>query len=84
MSVVMQSEKLHGPPSYFTPDWGMAWESIRKLADLRPHSLIPGHGRPVSSETLADDLQKLAENFDKNEIPTSGIYGPASCTECKQ
>uniref|UniRef100_A0AC35F392 Metallo-beta-lactamase domain-containing protein n=1 Tax=Panagrolaimus sp. PS1159 TaxID=55785 RepID=A0AC35F392_9BILA len=78
VSVVLQSEELHGPPSYFTPDWKTAWESIKKLAALRPHSLIPGHGRPISDEKLADELQKLADNFDKKEIPSSGMYANMS------
>uniref|UniRef100_A0A914QR38 Metallo-beta-lactamase domain-containing protein n=1 Tax=Panagrolaimus davidi TaxID=227884 RepID=A0A914QR38_9BILA len=78
ISVVLQSEELHGPPSYFTPDWKTAWESIKKLAALRPHSLIPGHGRPISDEKLADELQKLADNFDKKEIPSSGMYANMS------
>src|SRR2546423_1509879 len=47
-----QRPEPHGPPMYFTPDWGSARESLRHLADYSPASAIPGHGPPMRGERL--------------------------------
>ena len=60
---VTQPAELHGPPSYFTSDWGAAKVSVRKLAALRPRTLAPGHGRPLAGDGVAEALDRLAANF---------------------
>jgi glyoxylase-like metal-dependent hydrolase (beta-lactamase superfamily II) len=47
------------PLRLFTSDWGMAKQSARKLAELRPKILAAGHGRPLTEET-ADRLEAWA------------------------
>ena len=64
-----QPAELHGPPSYFTSDWGQAKISVRKLAALRPSTVAPGHGRPLSGEGVAAALDKLAADFERLAIP---------------
>jgi glyoxylase-like metal-dependent hydrolase (beta-lactamase superfamily II) len=48
-----------GPPRYTTWDWAMALGSIRVLAELEPHVLAPGHGRPLCKAT-SEALHALA------------------------
>lgn len=72
--VLTQKMEISGPPRYLTTDWTAAWESVRKLAALRPAVAVTGHGRPVSGQELTDGLQKLAEEFDRIAIPDYGKY----------
>lgn len=72
--VLTQEMEISGPPRYLTTDWTAAWESVRKLAALRPAVAITGHGRPVSGPILSDGLQKLANEFDRIAIPDYGKY----------
>jgi glyoxylase-like metal-dependent hydrolase (beta-lactamase superfamily II) len=69
--LLSQKRELHGPPSYFTPDWGAAHESIRRLAELRPTTVATGHGLPMSGADVADKLTSLAETF---QPPLHGRY----------
>lgn len=64
-----QPAELHGPPGYFTSDWGAARASVRKLADLEPSTVAPGHGRPLAGAEVAAGLAKLAAEFDRIAIP---------------
>ena len=64
-----QPAELHGPPSYFTSDWGAARESVQKLAALQPTTVAPGHGRPLAGENVASALQRLAAEFDRIAVP---------------
>src|SRR5437764_9526511 len=68
------SPELHGPPSYYTPDWDAARQSVEKLAALRPTAIAPGHGLPMCGDEVADQLRKLAINFDRIAIPDHGKY----------
>jgi glyoxylase-like metal-dependent hydrolase (beta-lactamase superfamily II) len=63
--------ELHGPPMYFTADWGAARESVQRLAALKPEVAITGHGEPVSGPTLTEGLDRLAEAFDQVALPAS-------------
>lgn len=67
--VITQKQEMHGPPAYFTIDWQAAWESVKKLEALKPSIAISGHGLPLADDELRSDLEKLATNFDKTEIP---------------
>lgn len=46
MSVATLSEKISGPPKYFTKDWKTAERSVRHIRGLRSLLPIPGHGQP--------------------------------------
>ena len=66
---VSQPAELHGPPAYFTSDWSAAQVSVRKLAALRPQTVVPGHGRPLTGVQVPDALQKLAADFVRVAVP---------------
>lgn len=68
-AAVAQKPELHGPPSYFTSDWLHAKESVRKLAELNPLTVAPGHGRPIRGSDVSTALHALASTFDKVAIP---------------
>jgi glyoxylase-like metal-dependent hydrolase (beta-lactamase superfamily II) len=73
-SSVAQRRELSGPPAYFTIDWDTAERSVSVLASLRPAVLAAGHGKPISSVTLAADLAALARDFHQRVRPTHGRY----------
>jgi glyoxylase-like metal-dependent hydrolase (beta-lactamase superfamily II) len=62
-AAVAQPPELHGPPSYFTSDFGAAAQSIRRLAMLQPRIVAPGHGRPLAGLELTNKLHQLAADF---------------------
>jgi glyoxylase-like metal-dependent hydrolase (beta-lactamase superfamily II) len=68
-AALAQKAELHGPPAYFTSDWSAAGESVRKLARLNPTIVAPGHGKPLSGESVPDALRTLAANFDAIAVP---------------
>lgn len=72
--VITQELEISGPPRYFTTDWHAAWESVKKLAELKPTIAITGHGLPMSGELLTNSLRKLVNEFDKIAIPNHGRY----------
>jgi glyoxylase-like metal-dependent hydrolase (beta-lactamase superfamily II) len=73
-AVATQEAELHGPPMYFTPDWGSARESVRTLAALRPEVVLSGHGRPLHGPEMRTALDALAERFDEVAVPKHGKY----------
>lgn len=74
LAVMTQDLDIHGPPTYFTPDWDQARTSVQKLAALEPAYAITGHGRPVSGTLLQEGLSRLAADFDRLAIPEHGRY----------
>lgn len=74
MSVATQSEKISGPPKYFTTDWKAAENSVKQLRDLRPLLLIPGHGKPMRGEELTKSLEMLVNYFDQIAKPEQGRF----------
>ena len=68
-AALAQQPELHGPPSYFTSDWEAARSSVRRLAEMRPNVVAPGHGKPLAGSNVAGALQELALNFDRVAIP---------------
>jgi len=74
LATASQRPELHGPPAYYTPDWVSARESVRQLADLRPTTVAPGHGLPMSGFDIASSLENLARNFNRVAIPEHGKY----------
>ena len=73
-AVVTQRRRIHGPPAYFTADWGAAKASVERLAALQPEVAVTGHGRPMRGERLRGDLAWLTEHFDRVAVPASGRY----------
>jgi glyoxylase-like metal-dependent hydrolase (beta-lactamase superfamily II) len=65
----LQHPELHGPPAYFTSDWDTAKSSVRKLADLEPSTVAPGHGKPLAGTNVAGSLRKLALQFEEVALP---------------
>jgi glyoxylase-like metal-dependent hydrolase (beta-lactamase superfamily II) len=68
-AALAQQPELHGPPAYFTSDWNAARESVRRLAQLNPTIVAPGHGKPLSGANVAEALRTLAANFDAIAVP---------------
>ena len=68
-AAILQHTELHGPPAYFTSDWGAAGRSVGKLAALEPAIVVPGHGRPLGGPDVAPALSRLAEEFDRIAVP---------------
>ncbi|MBY7142226.1 MBL fold metallo-hydrolase [Virgibacillus sp. NKC19-3] len=73
-NVLMQNKEINGPPRYLTTDWQAAWDSVKKLADLKPNIVVPGHGRFMEGQELTEGLNKLVTEFDRLAIPDYGKY----------
>ena len=67
--------ELHGPPAYFTSDWGAAMASVRKLAGLQPTTVAPGHGKPLAGAEVPSALEKLAADFERVAVPEDVKHG---------
>lgn len=68
-AIATQKPELHGPPAYYTADWDQAKRSVELLASLRPHTVAPGHGQPMSGAELPEALGQLARDFDQVARP---------------
>ncbi len=73
-AVAVQEPELHGPPRYFTPDWGSAKTSVTALAALEPETLITGHGQAMAGAAMRAALHDLARRFDSVAVPAHGTY----------
>ncbi len=73
-AVAVQEPEIHGPPRYFTPDWGAARASVAQLARLEPELVITGHGQPMQGPAMRVALRKLAAEFDQVAVPEHGRY----------
>lgn len=74
LAALTQRPELHGPPGYYTPDWGSSWESVELLAALEPELAAAGHGRPMRGVVMREALRELARNFDRLAVPRRGKY----------
>ena len=72
--VLVQKQEVCGPPVYLTTDWKLAYESVKKLNDLQPSTVIPGHGSAMSGDKLTEGLNNLVQNWDKVAVPEHGRY----------
>jgi glyoxylase-like metal-dependent hydrolase (beta-lactamase superfamily II) len=84
LAVLSQRQEIHGPPMYFTPDWGASAQSAGKLADLDPQTVATGHGPPMTGPAAAAALHDLVANFNERAVPRHGRYvdnGPAVADE---
>lgn len=73
-AVAVQEPELHGPPTYFTPDWQSARRSVETLAALEPELAVAGHGRAMRGPGMRRALHELARNFDELAVPKGGRY----------
>lgn len=73
-AVAMQKPEMHGPPTYFTPDWDAAKASVEKLAALEPDLVITGHGRAMRGSAMLAALRELAERFHEVAVPARSRY----------
>ena len=73
-AVLAQRPEVHGPPAYYTMDWGAAEESVEKLAQLHPSVVVTGHGIAMRGRRLERGLDELAANFRHLAVPTRGRY----------
>lgn len=67
--VFIQEKEVNGPPKYLTPDWNAAFESVKKLAALKPTLAVTGHGVPMKGKELNDGLKKLVQHFEQLAMP---------------
>lgn len=73
-AVALQRTEIHGPPTYFTSDWGAARQSVERLAALEPELVITGHGRALADAEMRMALHTLANDFDRIAVPEHGRY----------
>jgi len=64
LAIASQRPELHGPPAYYTSDWDAAKASVELLAALKPQTVAPGHGSPMTGPDVAPGLDRLATDFD--------------------
>jgi glyoxylase-like metal-dependent hydrolase (beta-lactamase superfamily II) len=74
MAVLEQRPEIHGPPAYYTIDWGAARASVQALAELEPEVAATGHGRPLRGEPMRAGLRMLARDFTSLAVPEDGRY----------
>lgn len=72
--VLVQKREVQGPPRYLTTDWQAAWDTVKRLRDLRPLIVVSGHGQYMKGAELRHGLKRLVENFDTIAIPTHGRF----------
>lgn len=80
-SVATQDKEIHGPPSYFTPDWVSARRSVETLAALKPEIAATGHGPVMRGPELQGGLADLSARFDELAVPDQGRYVPPGKTD---
>jgi glyoxylase-like metal-dependent hydrolase (beta-lactamase superfamily II) len=74
VAALTQRPEIHGPPSYFTPDWIAARMSVERLAALEPEHVVTGHGPPLSGEPVRRELHRLVREFRQLAVPQHGRY----------
>lgn len=74
LAVATQKKYVCGPPKYFTPDWGAAARSVKKLAALEPNVITTGHGHAMYGDEARKELHKLVKEFWRVGIPAAGRY----------
>ncbi|MDX5419194.1 MAG: MBL fold metallo-hydrolase [Hymenobacteraceae bacterium] len=73
-SIMTQKREIHGPPKYYTPDWGAAQHSVEKLLKLNPNVAATGHGLPMKGQELLWQLENLVRDFWTVAVPAQGRY----------
>jgi glyoxylase-like metal-dependent hydrolase (beta-lactamase superfamily II) len=80
LAVATQKKFVCGPPKYFTPDWGAAARSVKKLAALEPNVITTGHGHAMYGDEARKELHKLTKDFWRVAIPATGRYVEEAAT----
>lgn len=73
-AVMTQHPELHGPPMYYTQDWGQSRDTVERLAALEPESVVTGHGPAMRGAEMRTALHALARDFDRVAVPEQGKY----------
>jgi glyoxylase-like metal-dependent hydrolase (beta-lactamase superfamily II) len=74
LAVMTEKKEIHGPPAYYTPDWGNAHRSVDKLFNLNPEIAATGHGMPMKGSELLWQLEDLVKEFWLKAVPARGRY----------
>ncbi len=74
LDVITQKQEIHGPPTYFTPNWDASKRSLERLMLLRPTVAATGHGLPMYGEEMLHQLEVLFHEFDQRAVPNQGRY----------
>lgn len=74
LAVVSQKRQVHGPPKYYTSDWGSAHHSVERLMQLNPAIAATGHGLPMEGARLMRQLENLVQDFWSVAVPAHGRY----------
>ncbi|OKL39945.1 MBL fold metallo-hydrolase [Pontibacter flavimaris] len=74
IALITQKREVHGPPAYFTPDWGSAHHSVETLSHLKLEIAASGHGMPMQGEELRRQLERLVQDFWLVAVPRHGRY----------
>lgn len=74
LPTLLKQEHLSGPPAFVVYDWGAAGKSVKKLADLQPQTIAAGHGPVMQGEGVAQQLDRLADDFQRLSVPQRGRY----------
>lgn len=72
--MLLQKKEINGPPRYLTTNWEAAEESVKTLRDIRPQSVIPGHGQYMEGKELQTGLTRLVEKFNELAKPGHGRF----------
>lgn len=74
IAVMTEKREVHGPPAYYTPDWGAAHRSVDELCNLSPEVAATGHGMPMRGRELRWQLEDLVKEFWIKAVPDNGRY----------
>jgi glyoxylase-like metal-dependent hydrolase (beta-lactamase superfamily II) len=74
LAVMSQKREVHGPPKYYTSDWGAAHHSVELLMELNPSVAATGHGMPMEGAQLIQQLEHLVKDFWAVAVPEHGRY----------
>lgn len=73
-ATMTERKKLSGPPAFVVYDWKAAGDSVKKLSDLQPATIVSGHGPVLREKGIKDKLERLAVDFDIFTIPKDTRY----------
>ena len=71
IAMMTMKPEISLPPTYYTPDWESAYDSVVRLSELEPEVIGAGHGEPMSGDEARDGLHRLAEEWPQ---PAKGRY----------
>jgi glyoxylase-like metal-dependent hydrolase (beta-lactamase superfamily II) len=74
LAALTQRPEIHGPPAYYTSDWGSAKASVQRLSELELEVAATGHGRPLRGPLMRQALHALAQDFETLAVPRHGRY----------